>query len=265
MSGWAAAGSIGGDLIGGYLQAKWANDRQQNAFDENEKMFARRYQTTVQDMMSAGLNPMLAYSQGGGSPPGAPVTSSGESSMGSRAVVSYNQSKVATAQEANINMDTQKKEAEKTNIDQDTLVKTGMIPLLAAQVVQASNSAAQSDALRKKIEAEIPNVQQELDNLRARAAKDRSDISLNDSIEKVNITLNSLRSAQLYLTRAETRTESLSGDILDPKAKAAKSWSGEAAAKGRNISDILSPVSDFVSPFKFGTGGGYRHRGPNDY
>jgi len=31
--------------------------------------FASRYQTTVKDMQKAGLNPMLAYSQGGGSPP----------------------------------------------------------------------------------------------------------------------------------------------------------------------------------------------------
>ena len=40
-----------------------------NAF--NAQQFATRYQTTVKDLEAAGLNPMLAYGQGGGSPPSA--------------------------------------------------------------------------------------------------------------------------------------------------------------------------------------------------
>jgi len=38
-----------------------------NAFSAQQ--FATRYQTTTRDMEAAGLNPMLAYSQGGGAPP----------------------------------------------------------------------------------------------------------------------------------------------------------------------------------------------------
>jgi len=41
--------------------------QQNNAWSASQ--FASRYQTTVSDMEKAGLNPMLAYSQGGGSPP----------------------------------------------------------------------------------------------------------------------------------------------------------------------------------------------------
>ena len=65
-----AAGVGGGlSLIGGMMgnDARAAQAREANAFSAQQ--FATRYQTTVKDMEAAGLNPMLAYSQGGGSPP----------------------------------------------------------------------------------------------------------------------------------------------------------------------------------------------------
>ena len=42
---------------------------QANAFSAQQ--YATRYQTTVKDLQAAGLNPMLAYGQGAGSPPSA--------------------------------------------------------------------------------------------------------------------------------------------------------------------------------------------------
>ena len=87
---------IGGavsSLIGGGLGLLGATDTNQtnaqNVQDTNAanaqiaaannawsaQQFATRYQTTVKDLTAAGLNPMLAYTQGGGSPPTAqPVT-----------------------------------------------------------------------------------------------------------------------------------------------------------------------------------------------
>jgi hypothetical protein len=74
----AVAGPAIGSLIGGGLgllgqnKANEANEammNQANAFSAQQ--FATRYQTTVKDLEAAGLNPMLAYGQGGGSPPSA--------------------------------------------------------------------------------------------------------------------------------------------------------------------------------------------------
>ncbi len=67
---------VGGGLVGGLfslLGGERRNDAQAeqaaaaNAFSAQQ--FATRYQTTVKDMEAAGLNPMLAYSQGGGVSP----------------------------------------------------------------------------------------------------------------------------------------------------------------------------------------------------
>ena len=68
------AGSVLGGVADIFGQSK-ANEsavdimNAQNAFSAEQ--FAKRYQVTVDDMKKAGLNPMLAYGQGGGSPPSA--------------------------------------------------------------------------------------------------------------------------------------------------------------------------------------------------
>lgn len=57
--------SLVGGLYGNQQSAASAQAAQQFSADQ----FATRYQTTVKDLEAAGLSPMLAYSQGGGSPP----------------------------------------------------------------------------------------------------------------------------------------------------------------------------------------------------
>lgn len=75
------------DLIGGGMtnQAAWDRQQSANAFnaqqsqvqmDFQKEMRKTQYQTAVEDMKAAGLNPMLAYSQGGaGTPSGAAASS----------------------------------------------------------------------------------------------------------------------------------------------------------------------------------------------
>lgn len=70
------SGAVGalGQLIGGQQanQKNWDISQANNEWSAQQ--FATRYQTTVKDLEAAGLNPMLAYGQGGGSPPtAAPV------------------------------------------------------------------------------------------------------------------------------------------------------------------------------------------------
>jgi predicted amidohydrolase YtcJ len=135
--------SLGSALLNNYF----AGQRQDDAQDFSAQQFATRYQTTVKDMQLAGLNPMLAYSQGGGSAP----TSSAASAAGSADMGStYIQSKLTSAQVDNIEAQTrlanaQAAAAEATALPQaqasleKTLAETGL------SVAQSKNVASQTD------------------------------------------------------------------------------------------------------------------------
>lgn len=59
----------GAKAVGAWYDNRQAQKRQREAQDFSAQQFATRYQTTVKDLKAAGLNPMLAYTQGGGTPP----------------------------------------------------------------------------------------------------------------------------------------------------------------------------------------------------
>lgn len=139
----ALLSTVGGALLGHGL----AKDRQADAQDFSAQQFATRYQTTVQDMKAAGLNPMLAYSQGGGSPPSSSAASAQSVDTGH----AYLQSKMNSAQVANIEADTANKQAQ--------------ADLIQAQIGQTTASASQSNAQVSLINANVDKVREEIKNI----------------------------------------------------------------------------------------------------
>ena len=93
----------GASLIGTHMTNEANRDiaNQANAFSAQQ--FATRYQTTVKDMQAAGLNPMLAYSQGASGSPTGQVGHPQQNAIGS-AVEGYHKSKERDIMDAQITL-----------------------------------------------------------------------------------------------------------------------------------------------------------------
>lgn len=155
--------SLGGDLLGAHSSAKKSAKQAQKQMDFQERMSNTSYQRAVNDLQAAGLNPMLAYSQGGASTPsGAAGDVPDQSKIGSNTMANY-----ATAQQVkNVQANTQKAIAE-TQLTQERVQQEKM----------------NTDWQKGQWMAGNPDRQAELDKLReaANQARAQSDITNTES------------------------------------------------------------------------------------
>lgn len=143
--------SMGGSLLG-YQGQKEANETSIEEATKNrdfnsaeaakqrdwaERMRSTGYQTAMQDLKAAGLNPMLAYSQGPAAmPTGANASTSSMPQISNKMQAALSASATA-AQIANINAATEKTKA-------DTIVSTATAKQVEAQTHLTSTSATES-------------------------------------------------------------------------------------------------------------------------
>jgi hypothetical protein len=108
MNAWAAiaqgALEIGKDWYGNRINKREA--KRNRGFQE--RMARNAYQYAVQDMKAAGLNPMLAFSQGGASTPSG-STAKAATGSSSSAISNALQAKIVSEQVKNLQADTQLK------------------------------------------------------------------------------------------------------------------------------------------------------------
>lgn len=250
--------------------------RQQSAsaqMDFQQNMSNTAYQRATADMKAAGLNPMLAYSQGPASTPGgasadmsdviSPAVGTAQTSFRLKQEVEN-----MKAQEDQTKSVTDVNKAQERNIDVDTRLKEAQIPATQQSVVHSQASVGQIQAhvanLEKqnsRIDAEIANLVATTPKIRAEVAQivaDTKYIGAAEALARVNARLSD---AHISLSKAETlQLKSLLGVKVDlagaelaltrnriPESEAIKNYFESAYGKASPyIDSVVGNVGSFA-------------------
>lgn len=157
-------GSVAGSVLGSAVQNRYnsANAAQANAW--NVENYKHRYQWAVEDMRNAGLNPILAATNGiGGSISGASAASVGMSDIGS----TMNSAKAASAAER------QAKNAEnlsvsqiEKNVAEADSVRQSTHGTVLQNGILANDLNLREQTYEKRLGYELEKMNLELENLR---------------------------------------------------------------------------------------------------
>lgn len=150
-------GSFGGPLIGGAfsLLGGWQQNQANSAMaqrqmDFQEEMSNTSYQRAMADMRAAGLNPILAYAQGGASTPGG----------ASASMVDYLSPGISSAmalREQNQNLRNLK--AQEENVQSQTIKNSVDTALSKALIAKTAADTATSVSSAKHMDAQVRNLE----------------------------------------------------------------------------------------------------------
>lgn len=218
------------DLVGGFLGSsaqkkanKAAVREAEKARDWEERMSNTSWQRGVQDMKAAGLNPMLAFSQGGASTPSTTAANvipedaaaRGVSSAGSKAMLAL-QAEQMQAQTSNI-------KAQTTQTELETRIRAW------DEMYAAGNSASKAGTLneqQKQAAAEADAAAQRVKNLAQEWERGKQDLEQRRQLQQ----------AIVDLQKAETEIRK----NMIPESKVSAQWWSQPLAGGSRYIQMIN-------------------------
>lgn len=149
-------GGIIGEIADGLLGRDDAQDANRDNMNNARQMRQTAYQDTVLDLQAAGLNPMLAYSNGPTSGAMPPMQNKGL--QGAQTMQASSAASLAATQK-------EKTEAETSNVEAQTRLLEVQRLKTEAEIPQITTSTANIAEQTKKTTQEIYNLKQELDRI----------------------------------------------------------------------------------------------------
>lgn len=157
-------GSVAGSVFGSAVDYGFnsAGAAQQNKW--NVENYKHRYQWAVEDMRAAGLNPILAATNGiGGSIAGSSAASVGSSNIGSN--MNSARSSAAAMRQAEIAENLSTSQIEKNVADADS-TRQATHGIVIDNGIKANNLNLAEQTYEKRLGYELQRMDQELENLR---------------------------------------------------------------------------------------------------
>lgn len=252
----SGAASLAGGIMANAQSVEAA--REQMAFQE--RMRATQYQTAVKDLQAAGLNPMLAYSQGGAGVPSGAMANI-KDSIGP-AVSSAVQAYQAKAAVDNTTADTVNKEASTklinsnvANTDMETQLKSANVVLSNAQTAKVRAEMEESLGRKDLNSTQRQRIQQDIDNIDVQLAAVKAATQRDIATAGQSVAQTDLANANAANVRQDTqfRTYALPG--LVNEAEAEKSFQGDVRQVAKTLTggaNAISSAADLVRPRKRG-------------
>lgn len=230
-------------------QMNYQTTQVREARDWSEEMANTQYQRAIGDLSKAGLNPMLAYSQGGAPTPStsAPSGAMGQSPAASYSNVPQRQNAVqiglSTAMQA---MAASNLDKTGRNIDADTALKQ-------AQTMKETNSATNIEQQTENLKTNIKEMEARIGLMDAQAwHEDDKRLLTNVDIELRKIQ-KGVASGQIDVNAANvamTKAETILKQLQVPEAKAyADKFSG---GFGKDVTPYLREVLDIMRHLIYG-------------